>query len=171
MLQKQKQNQEQAAREAVRKVVKNAAGLFTKEFGQRFFRARMERESIEKLVEFAREGDKDAVEILVTRGRVARSTRANVPDCFHEFIWEWFLDGPPKAKSGTSPKDTWLRYQTIALLVKMVSQDYGFPEYSRPEHRDNPDAPMTACQIVADELGLSVRTVEKIWAEHKESVT
>jgi hypothetical protein len=77
----------------------------------------------------------------------------------------------PKAKSGTSPKDTDLKYTTIALLVKIVSRDYGFPEYSNPEHRGNPDAPMSACGLVADELGLSERTVEEIWADRKAMVT
>ena len=60
---------------------------------------------------------------------------------------------------------------TIALLVKIVSQDYGFPEYTLPGRRDDPDVPMSACRLVAQELGLSERYVEEIWAEHKESVT
>jgi hypothetical protein len=162
---------ERLAREAVRKAKKNAATLFTKKTSQRFFRARMERESVEKLVELAREGDKDAVDFLQNRGRVARSTRARVPDCFHEFVWEWFLDGPPKAKPGSSPKDTGLRRLTIALLVKMVSHEYGFPEYTQPEQRGDSDSSMSACRLVAQELGLSERTVEEIWAEYKEDVT
>ena len=81
------------------------------------------------------------------------------------------IDGPPKAKSGPSPKDAELRYTTIALLMKTVSEDYGFPEYTPPAHRGNPDAPMSACRLVAEELGLSDRTVEEIWAERKASVT
>ena len=166
----QKQNQEQAAREAVRKTVKNAAPLFSKETSQRFFRARMERESIEKLVEFAREGDKDAAEILVNRGRVARSTRAIMPMCYHAFVSDWFLDGPPKAKSGTSPKDTELRYQTIALLVDIVNRDYGFPEYRNVEHRGKKTGAMSACLLVAEELDLDERWVEEIWAERKEMI-
>ena len=165
------QNREQLAREAVRKVKKNAAPLFAQETSQRFFRARMEVENIDTLVALAREGDKDAVEILRKYAHGARSAGMKVPIGLGEFVWEWFIDGPPKAKSGTSPKDTELRYQTITLLVKVVSRDYGFPEYNGPETRDNPDAPMTACQIVADELGLSARTVEEIWTERKESAT
>jgi hypothetical protein len=46
---------------------------------------------------------------------------------------------------------------TIALLLKMVKRDFGFPEYSNPEHRGNPDAPMSACRLVAEETGLSER--------------
>src|SRR5262249_22432958 len=126
-----------------------------------FYRAHMERESIEKLVELAREGDKDAAEILVNRGRVARSTRAKVPDCFAELVWEWFLDGPPKAKPGSNPKNLGLRNLIIDRLVKRISRDYGFPEYTPPEHRDDSDAPMSACRLVAEGLGIKERTVEE----------
>ena len=174
----QKQNQEQAAREAVRKAVKNAAGLFTKEFGQRFSRARMEEENIERLVDLARDGDKEALE-LVRRyvsglRKYARESGQNVmrlPLCVTELALEILTDGPPKAKSGPSPKNTEIRHRAIALCVKIVSQDYGFPEYTAPEHRGNPYALMSACRLVAEELGLSESTVEKIWADYKEAVT
>jgi hypothetical protein len=166
------QDRERLAREAVQKVKKNAAPLlFSQETSQQFFRTRMEVENIDMLVALARDGDKEAVEILRKYARGARRTGIKVPTDLHEFVWEWFIDGAPKAKSGTNPKDTELRYQTIARLVKVVSRDYGFPEYNGPETRDNPDAPMTACQIVADELDLSVRTVEKIWIERKDDGT
>jgi hypothetical protein len=75
-----------------------------------------------------------------------------------------------KAKSGSSPKDTGLKHRTIALLVKIVSQDYGFPEYRNPEHRGEESGPMSACLLVAQELGLKERWVEEIWAERKASV-
>jgi len=162
---------ERLAREALRKAKKNAAALFTKETSQQFYRAHMERESIERLVELARAGDREAAEILQTRGRVARSLGVPVPTCFQEFVWEWFLDGPPKGNPGSNPKDSGLRYNTIALLVKMVIEDYGFPEYAAPEHRDDPDAPMSACRLVAEELELGERWVEEIWADRKETVT
>ena len=145
----------------MRKALKNIPWLFDKEASRRFYRAHMEGESIERLVELAREGDKDAIEILQNRGRVARSTRARVPDCFHEFVWEWFLDGPPKAKSGLSPKDLGLRNSITDRLVKMISRDYGFPEYPNPEYRGDSDAPMTACRIVGEEFGFSERTIEE----------
>jgi len=163
-------DRERQAREHLRKIKKNRPTLFTKETSQRLYRAPMERASIEKLVELAREGDKDTIEILQNRGRVARSTRARVPDCFHEFVWEWFLDGPPKAKPGSNPKDTGLKKLTIALCVKIVSQDYGFDEYTSPGRRDDPDVPLSACRLVGQELGISERYVEEIWAEYKEMV-
>jgi hypothetical protein len=161
---------ERLARETVRKALKNAPWLFTKEGSQRHYRAHMERESIEKLVALAREGDREAAEILQNRGRVARSLGTIVPTCFQEFVWEWFLDGPPKAKSGTSPKDIGLKHLTIALLVRRVIRDHGFPEYSAPERRDDPDRPMTACWLVGEEVGLSESQVEKIWRDRKEMI-
>jgi hypothetical protein len=165
------QDRERLAREAVRAAKKNAAALFTKETSQRFYRAHMEMADIETLVALAREGDKDAVEILRTRAREAARAGVKVSGDFHEFVWEWFLDGPPKAKSGSGPKDIGLYHLTIALLVKMVSRDFGFPEYSNPEHRGADTGPMTACRLVAEELGLSERTVEAIWRDRKEMVT
>src|SRR5215831_8887062 len=165
------QERERLVREAVRKSLKNVPWLFTKEGNRQLYRADMERENIEKLVEFAREGDKDAVEILQNRGRVARSTRAIMPMCYHAFVSDWFLDGPPKAKSGSGPKDTGYMLQTIAVLVNRVSQDYGFPEYRNPEHRGKITGPMSACRLVAEEMGLSEGYVEEIWADYKESVT
>jgi hypothetical protein len=161
------EDRERLAREAVRKAKKNASALFSKELSQRWHRAHMERADIETLVALAREGDKDALEILRKYARGARRARINAPPDLHEFVWEWFIDGPPKAKSGTSPKDTGLKYQAIRALVKIVSQDYGFPKYSNSEHRGNPDAPMTACRLVGEEFGLKERTVEEICADRK----
>ena len=165
------EDRERLAREAVRKVLRDAPWQFSKEGNRQFFRDHMEVENIDMLVALARAGDKDAVEILRKCARHARSAGTKVPPDLHEFVWEWFLDGPPKAKSGSSPKDTELRYTAIARRVQIVSEDYGFPEYSNPEHRGNPDAPMSACRLVAEELGLSVRMVEEIWADRKASLT
>ena len=141
--------------------------LFIKEGSSAFYFGLMERESIEWLVKAAREGDKDAVEILQNRARVMCSTRVNVPDCFHEFVWEWFIDGPPKAKPGPSLKDTALNSTTLMLVVRMISRDFGFPEYTPYEHRDGPDAPMSAMRLVAEELGLKERTLEDIINDRK----
>ena len=165
------EDRERLAREAVRKLVQNAPWWFSKEGNQQFFRARMEMENINMLVALARAGDKHAVEILRKCARGARSAGMKVPPDLDEFVWEWFIDGPPKAKSGSSPKDTELRYTAIAWLVKSVSEDYGFPEYSNPEHRGDPNAPMSRCRLVAEELRQSVRTVEEIWADRKASLT
>jgi hypothetical protein len=161
---------ERLAREAVRKM-NNVEWLFTKEGSQFFYGMHMELASIEVLVMLARAGVKNARAILQDRGRDAACSGVNVPRCFHEFVWECFIDGPPKAKSGPGPMDIGLKHLTIALCVKIVSQDYGLPEYCNSDYRDNPDAPLTACRLVAEECGLDERTVEEIWGEYKAMVT
>ena len=93
-----------------------------------------------------------------------------VPRSLHEFVWECFVDGPPPAKSGLSPKDTGLKHTSIAVMVKVVSQDYGLPEYRNIEHRGMESGPMSACLLVAQELGLDEQWVEEIWRERKASV-
>ena len=55
--------------------------------------------------------------------------------------------------------------------MKIVSRDYGFLEYRNVEHRGRKDGPMTACKLVAEELGLAERTVEDIWGERKGRLT
>jgi hypothetical protein len=144
MLQGDLGDRERRAREHVRRIREKEAWLFSKEGSWAFYVTQMEAESIERLVELAREGDKDAIEILRNRARDARRSGAIIPMCFLEFVWEWFIDGPPKAKSGSSPKDTGKTYLTIAMIVDMVSRDYGFPEYRNPEHRGGEGGPMSA---------------------------
>jgi hypothetical protein len=158
------------AREAVRRALKNGPWLFSKEGNRKFFRAHLETEDPRFLVLAAREGDADAIEILRNYARGARRAGMNVPTELHEFVWEYFIDGRPKAKSGTSSKDTDLRYTGIALLVKIVHLEYGFPLITQPQDRDNPDAPMTACRLVGEETGLGERRVEEIWGERGAAV-
>jgi hypothetical protein len=164
-------DREARAREAVRRVKRNAAALFEKEFSRKFYRARMEVENVETLVGLARAGDRDALDLLQEYARCARRhEHLKVPRAFHEFVWEYFADGAPPAKSGVSPKDVGLKHLTIALMVKMVSQDFGLPEYRNVEHRGTKGGPVSACSLVAEELGLSERSVEEIWADRKASV-
>jgi hypothetical protein len=164
-------NREARAREAVRKVMRNAGALFEKQTSRKFYRKRMEVENVETLVALAREGDKDALDLLREYARGARRhEHLKVPRAFHEFVWDFFVDGPPPAKSGVNPKDVGLKHLTIALLVRMVTRDYGFPEYRNPEHRGVKGGPISACLLVAQEIGLEERTVEEIWADRKASV-
>jgi hypothetical protein len=158
------------AREAVRRVMRNAPELFAKEMSRKFYRARMEIAEVDTLVALAREGDKDALEFLRKHARGARSAGMKVPRPLHEFVWEYFIDGPPPAKSGSSPKDTGLKHISIAVMVKVVSQEYGLPEYRNPEHRGEESGPMSACLLVAQELDLNEQWVEEIWRERKASV-
>jgi hypothetical protein len=165
-----KDDRKARAREAVRRMARNAPQLFSKKFSRKFYRARMEVAEVDTLVKLAREGDKDALEILREHARGASRARMNVPRSFHEFVWECFIDGPPPAKSGLSPKDMGLKHLTIALMVKIVSQDFGLPEYRNAEHRGEESGPVSACLLVAQELDLSERSVEEIWADRKASV-
>jgi hypothetical protein len=158
---------EQRAREAVRKARKNLPWLESKAGNRQFFRAHWEVMDPDQLVEAAREGDPDALEILREHARGARRTGMCISDNFHAFVWEYFIDGRPKAKRGPSPKDNDLRYQTIAVLVRMVSTDYGFPEYRNVEHRGEKTGPMSACLLVAQEFGLEERWVEEIYGHRK----
>jgi hypothetical protein len=160
-------DRERRAREAVQKAKRKLPDLFSAPGNRKFFRSHMEVQDVDWLVDAAREGDRDAVQILQKYARGARGAGMIVPKAFHEFVWEYFIDGPPKAKSGTSSKDTDLRYQSIALLVKIVSKDFGFPEYRNVEHRGEKSGPMSACLLVAEEFGLSERRVEEIWGERK----
>jgi hypothetical protein len=169
---------ERRAREAVRQMIQKNAWLLSKEGNRQFYRAHMEVENDDTLVDLAKDGDREALEILRKRARIlhqqaltAGSGVMEVPTSLHQLLLEMFIYGPPKAKRGTGPKDTGIRYMTIALLVGIVVEDFGFPEYTHPEHRDNPDAPLSACRLVAQELGISERRVEEIWAERKASVT
>src|SRR5262245_53813313 len=114
------EDRERLAREAVRKIKKNLAWMFTREGSRRFWRAKFERENPEVLVQLARGGDKDALEILRKYVRGAARARMGVPTELYEFVWEFFVNGPPKARSGTSLKHTGLRHMNIALLVSRV---------------------------------------------------
>jgi hypothetical protein len=164
-------DREARAREAIRRMIRNAAQLLEKETSRKFYRARMEVENVETLVALAREGDKDALDLLREYARGARRhAQLKVPRALHEFVWEIFVDGPPPAKSGLSPKDMGLKHLTIALMVKMVTQDFGFPQYRNTEHRGEKGGPISACLLVAEEIGLAERTVEEILASRKASV-
>jgi predicted NBD/HSP70 family sugar kinase len=167
MADERKEDQEARAREAVRRMIRNAPQLFAKEMSRKFYRAHMEVAEVDTLVALAREGDKDALDILRKYARGARRASMNAPQSLHELVWELFIDGPPPAKSGKSFKDTGLKHLTIALMVKIVVKDYRLPEYRNAEHRKSKSGPISACLLVAQELGLKERWVEEIWADQK----
>jgi hypothetical protein len=162
-------DKEKRAREAVQRALKNAPWVFSKEGNRQFFRAHWERMDPEQLIALARDGDNDALAILMTYARGARKAGIKVPNAFHELVWEYFLDELPGAAPGPSPKDSELRKVGIRILVKIV-MEYGFNATRNPEHRGRKDGPMTACRIVAEEIGLQQRTVEDIWEERGPSL-
>lgn len=164
-------DREARARTFIRRVVDKKGRLFAKDFNQRTYREHLEREEIETVVAVARSGDADAVEILREYARGALRAGMAIPEDLLRFGLECFIDGPPKAKPGSRRKDTAIRDQTIGILVMLVAEEYGFPQYTAAEHRDDPSARASACRLVAEELGLSERTVEKILADRKASIT
>jgi hypothetical protein len=164
-------DREQRAREDVRKAQKNLPWMFSKEGNLRWHQHHLAYQDPTFLVAAAREGDADAIELLREYARGARCTGMNVPIDLHEFVWEYFIDGkPPANRAGTSAKQTELRNQALAILVRMITTDYGFPIYANAEYRGT-DGPMTACRIVAEELGLDIQTVEAIYRERRTTET
>jgi hypothetical protein len=88
----------------------------------------------------------------------------NVPDEFHAFVWEYFIDGPPKAPPGPKAQDTLLRDMIVVVLVKIVNEDFGFQVHRAIEHHGSKTGPFSACAIVAQELHLGESNVQDIWA-------
>jgi hypothetical protein len=163
---------ERQARTHVRSAKKKLPQLFSKEGNLRFHRHRMATENPTFLVDAAREGDPDAIELLREYGKRARGTGETVPRAVHEFVWEYFVDGaPPANRAGTEAKQNGLRDQTIYVLVGMISKTYGFPVFESGEFR-GAKGPMTACKIAADalDIGLSYRAIEDIFRERKKSL-
>jgi hypothetical protein len=164
-------DREKNAREAVQRAKRNLSWMFSREGNRKWHRAHLARQTPEFLVAGAREGDHDCFELLREYAREARHTGQEVPRDLHEFVFELFIDGKPPARPGSSPKDLGLRNLGIAILVKIVRDDHGFPATRNPEYRGEKEGPLSACLIVAQEMGLSESRVEKIWGERKASVT
>jgi hypothetical protein len=161
-------DREQRAREAVRRAKKNLPWLFSEEGNLHWHQHHLAKEDPTVLVAAARQGDEDAIELLREYARGARRAGMRVPDAVHEFVWEYFIDGkPPANRAGTSAKKMELRNTTIAVLIRMVATDYGFPVYANAEYRGGTEGPLTACRIVGEELGLDTRTVEEIYRKRK----
>jgi hypothetical protein len=107
----ERKQREERARRLVRRVLAKGgtARLYTSEFGKRFYQARMERETPEKLVEFARAGDREAHELLREYARGAARTGMHVPTALVEYVWECFIEGQPPAPKGPSGKGKGIR--------------------------------------------------------------
>jgi hypothetical protein len=156
---------EERAREAVRRILKGAKRSLSKDGNRTLFRRHLAAQGPEFLVAVAREGSPQAVELLREYARGASRAGILVPASFHEFVWEWFIDGPPKALPGPKSQDTEvLRDPIIVALVKVVSKTFGLSPT-----RNDATRKMSACGIIADEISklgiatLSERGVKDIW--------
>lgn len=159
-------SQEELARARVRRIVRESAPRSLSRVGSRqYFRQWLEQQSTERLIEAASEGDGDALDLLRVRAREARLTGAEAPHAFHAFVWECFIDGPPKAPPGPSPKSYVLRNMIVPGLVKALHEEFGLPLQRNTEHRDKKTGPLSACALVAQELGMSESTVADLWAK------
>ena len=103
--------------------------------------------------DIAREGDPVALEFLRDYARGARKAtgtgmKVNVPDDFHAFVWDYFIDGPPKARPGAKLQETLLRNMIIKALVKVVSDEFRLDKTrnkSRHEHKRQPALGLCNC--------------------------
>jgi hypothetical protein len=163
-------DREARAREAVRRVLRKVPWLVTKEGNREIFCQWLKSKDLPFVVQAARAGHAEAIDILRDYLRVVRHDGMSIPAELQEFALDWFQDGPPKAPPGPKPQDTVTRDQTIIALVKIVHEDFGFSISSNPEWRGDKAGPMTAFRLVGEEIGLNERTVEDIWDKGKPSI-
>jgi hypothetical protein len=156
-----KHRQAELARHYVRREFRRLADdFFTKDGNRQGFREQLAAEKPEVVLAAARKGDRDALEILRDLARRG----IDMPNGFSAFVLECFAKGPPKASPGTKAKDVFFRDQVIARLVNLVSEIYGLPIHRNAEHRGAEAGPISACQLVGEEVGLSEHRVERILA-------
>ena len=155
MSQSDQEDRERRAREYVRRVVKGATRSLSKEGSRKFFRLHLESQRPELLLAIAREGDPDALEFLRDYARGARKATGTA------FVWDYFIDGPPKARPGPKPQETLARNIIIKALVPVVSDEFRLDK-TRDKSRHNTKDRLSACAIVAQEMNLGEGNVEEI---------
>jgi hypothetical protein len=143
---------EKRARGFVRRVFAGATLSLSKEGGRRFFRPHIAVADLALVLEAAREGDKEALEVLRERGRAMRSSGAVAPKDFHLFVWECFLDGEPKGRPGPKPYDYLTRDMIIANTIKILVEEFGFSA-TRGEVSKQASSTVSACQIITRGCG------------------
>ena len=165
-------DQETLAREAIRLNLPGMKRSLSKDGSRQFFRQQLEIQNLDRVIGAARQGNADALAILREHARGARRSGMNVPDDFHAFVWECFIDGPPKAPPGPKPQDTLVRDMIIVALVKVLSEEFGLKPHRNKEFHDSKTSPFSACAIVAQEMGLTIgeKRVEEIWDAGKADV-
>jgi hypothetical protein len=155
-------DQEKRAREVARRVFKGTMRSRSKDGSRQFLRPYLQVQDVERLVAMAQEGDPDALEVLREHARGARKAGMKVPDDFHTFVWEYFIDGPPKAPPGPKPQDNLLRDIIIVSLAKIINEEFGLQLYRNKDRHDSEDSPLSACAAVSLEFHLGESSVEEI---------
>jgi hypothetical protein len=107
-------------------------------------------------------GYEHVIEEIRARARVIEGTGQIAPAKFHEFVWRWFIDGPPREKPGPKPYDNLARDQLLSALVRIVHEEFGFPA-TRGEASKQTGSTVSACQIVAEETGVGEDAVVTVW--------
>jgi hypothetical protein len=166
---------EAGARNAVRRVRWDATRSLTKDGSRQYWRNYVGSLDVPDLVDLARDGDKDALDRLRDYARGVRRAIPEIPslDIPREllgFTLEFFIDGQPKARPGPSPRDTTLRNRLVVSLVKIVNEEFGFDVHRNEDLRNSNEGTLSACAIVADELGLGESNVEDIWNDLKSTL-
>jgi hypothetical protein len=166
-------DQEREAREFVRRQLIGGRRSLRKEGSRAFFREKMRTmhgSDIEWLLRAAREdGDPNAIELIREHVRAARQTGIPVPQELHLFVWEWFLDGPPKRKPAQKVQDNLTRNMILTVLVQVVSDHYGF-QISRGSATAEKGHRISASQIVAEELNRLGRKLQLDSAPNEKQV-
>jgi hypothetical protein len=149
---------ERRARAFVQRFLQHNPEKFSPEGNERFYDKRMEAADIDVLVALAFDGDKKALNVLRASLRLQREqaifdghASLTIPPSVRELMFEVFLNGEPRAKTGPKPTRNGQRNTSIALMVKWVGEGFGFPIYGNIDGRDNPDAPMSAIRLVGEE--------------------
>ena len=166
---------ERRARTFVQRFLTFNAKMLSRQSNERFYEAHMETEDIEALVALAYEGDKKALAVLRVHLRALRQQALNegrpiveLPAALYGLMFKVFVDGEPRAVPGPKPTRTGQRDTTIALMVRWVHEGFGLPLYGSVAGRSDPQASISALQLVGEEVGLDPRTVERIWREPQE---
>jgi hypothetical protein len=168
------EDREQRVRTMVRRFKQQNPKFF--DDNEALYAPHREAESIDTLVELAFDSDKKAFKLLqeLARSIYEQAHHAGRDAVFPipllQLMVETFIYGEPKGKPGPKPTKNGQRDTAIARMILKVHEDYNFPLYGNVEGRDDPDAPMSAIKLVAEELELGFTTVEGIWIDRQEMV-
>jgi hypothetical protein len=107
---------------------------------------------IEGIVERARRGSRLDHEIACELAMEMLEVGKTAPLSLRDYISRVLRDGPPPGKPGVSPQKHFSRNLAIEEAVTLVHSLYGFKLTRNPATRSKPNAPESACSIVARAL-------------------